>query len=78
MSHYQSPGPLLNPDLGERLEAEDRKRPIPGGAPPCPRCGAVMVRHVERHPAPRGGKSPFRIRLVCSSEECGSWTVYDW
>jgi hypothetical protein len=71
-------GPLLDPEDGDRLETEDRKRPIPGGAPKCPRCGSRIERHVERYPAPHGGASPFRVRLVCSSDECRSWTVYDW
>jgi hypothetical protein len=71
-------GPLLDPLTGDRLEEDDRKRPIPGGEPTCPLCGAEMVRHVEKPPAPRGGRSPFRVRLVCASEECGAWTVYDW
>lgn len=71
-------GPLLDPVSGDRLEEADRKRPIPGGEPACPLCGEAMVRHVEKHPAPRGGRSPFRVRLVCSSGECAAWTVYDW
>ena len=71
-------GPLLDPLAGDRLEEADRKRPIPGGEPLCPLCGSAMVRHVEKPPAPRGGRSPFRVRLVCSSETCGAWTVYDW
>jgi hypothetical protein len=71
-------GPLITPDAAEQLEQEDRKKPIPGGEPSCPTCGAPMVRHVEAHPAPRGGDSPFRVRLVCSSNDCRAWTVYDW
>lgn len=71
-------GRLLDPWKADAVEAEDRKKPIPGGAPDCPLCGAAMIRHVEKHPAPRGGSSPFRVRLVCSSSECGAWTVYDW
>jgi len=73
-----SPGPLLDPIAAERLEVEDRKRPIPGGEPSCPACGKKMVRRVERHPAPHGGESPFRVRLTCSEEACGAWTVYHW
>ena len=69
---------LLDPILGDKAEEEDRKRPIPGGEPECPLCSRKMVRLVERHPAPRGGTSPFRVRLVCPNEECGAWTVYDW
>ena len=53
-------------------------RPIPGGEPDCPRCARKMTRRVERYPAPRGGSSPFRVRLLCSNAQCGAWTVYDW
>ncbi len=69
---------LLDPEAGDRLEAEDRKKPIPGGEPECPRCSTRMTRRVEKYPAPRGGTSPFRVRLVCPNGECGAWTVYDW
>ncbi|HUF55096.1 MAG TPA: hypothetical protein VMM55_00895 [Thermohalobaculum sp.] len=71
-------GRLLDPWKAEAVEADDRARPTPGGEPACPLCGADMVRHVEKHPAPRGGASPFRVRLVCRSADCGAWTVYDW
>ncbi|MFQ5529717.1 MAG: hypothetical protein ACE5FP_05145 [Gemmatimonadota bacterium] len=71
-------GKLLPPDRAAALEGADRSQPIPGGEPQCPECGTTMIRHVEKHPAPRGGDSPFRVRLVCPSEDCGSWTVYDW
>jgi len=71
-------GKLLGPDRAAAVEATDRSKPIPGGEPQCPECSSVMARHVEKHPAPRGGGSPFRVRLVCSSEDCGAWTVYDW
>jgi hypothetical protein len=71
-------GSLLDPESSVELEAADREKPIPGGEPDCPRCGTRMTRRVERHPAPRGGSSPFRVRLVCPKEECGAWTVYDW
>jgi hypothetical protein len=74
----ESSGALLSPEASDRLEAEDRKKPIPGGEPDCPRCETKMTRRVERHPAPRGGSSPFRVRLVCPSAQCGAWTVYDW
>ena len=60
------------------LEERDRSKAIPGGEPDCPACGETMLRRVERHPAPREGGSPFRVRLVCPSEACGRWTVYDW
>lgn len=73
-----SEGSLLDPESADRLEAADREKPIPGGEPACPRCGTRMIRRVERHPAPRGGKSPFRVRLVCPGKDCGAWTVYDW
>ena len=73
-----TPGALLDPGASDRLEAEDRKRPIPGGEPDCPRCARKMTRRVERYPAPRGGSSPFRVRLLCPNAECGAWTVYDW
>jgi hypothetical protein len=69
---------LLDPEASDRLESEDRKKPIPGGEPDCPRCAAKMTRRVEKYPAPRGGSSPFRVRLVCPTDECGAWTVYDW
>lgn len=78
MPEQSATGPLLDPDRGNRLEAEDRKRPIPGGEPPCPLCGQKMIRRVERHPAPHGGVSEFRVRLVCPAHSCGAWTVYDW
>ena len=54
-------GALLDPEVSDRLEAEDRKKPIPGGEPDCPRCQRKMTRRVERYPAPRGGSSPFRV-----------------
>jgi len=71
-------GALLDPDGSDRLESNDRKKPIPGGEPDCPRCATKMIRRVERYPAPRGGSSPFRVRLVCPNGQCGAWTVYDW
>ncbi len=71
-------GPLLSPEVGAKLEEADRARPIPGGEPACPECGAKMTRLVEHHPAPRTDASPFRVRLVCSGKECRRWTVYDW
>lgn len=71
-------GPLLDPEQAEELEAADREHPIPGGEPTCPACGAEMIRSVEERPAPRADDSPFRVRLVCSSEGCRRWTVYDW
>jgi hypothetical protein len=71
-------GRLLDPWKAEAVEAEDRQNPIPGGEPECPVCGAEMIRHVEKPPAPRAGGSPFRVRLVCSADECAAWTVYDW
>ncbi len=71
-------GPLLDAEQSAPLEQHDRKHPGPGGEPDCPRCDAKMVRRVEVHPAPRSDDSPFRVRLVCASEECRCWTVYDW
>lgn len=71
-------GPLLEPRQAELAEQNDREKPGPGGEPDCPLCGTKMVRLVEKHPAPRGDDSPFRVRLVCSSGECRAWTVYDW
>lgn len=71
-------GPMLDPEQARTLEKADRQDPIPGGEPECPACGAGMVRSVEKHPAPRSDDSPFRVRLVCGSDECGRWTVYDW
>ena len=71
-------GRLLDPSSADAVEAADREKPIPGGEPECPMCGTEMLRHVEKHPAPRGDDSPFRVRLVCPSDECGAWTVYDW
>ena len=47
-------GALLDPEASDSLEAEDRKKPIPGGEPDCPRCATKMTRRVERYPAPRG------------------------
>ncbi|MFQ5690130.1 MAG: hypothetical protein ACE5HQ_07650 [Gemmatimonadota bacterium] len=71
-------GPLLDPEQSQELEKRDREHPGPGGEPDCPACGRRMVRIVEKHVAPRADSSPFRVRLVCSSERCGRWTVYDW
>ncbi|MFQ5678599.1 MAG: hypothetical protein ACE5HP_03990 [Gemmatimonadota bacterium] len=71
-------GPLLDPEQAEALEARDRQKPAPGGEPDCPVCGASMVRLVEKRPAPRSDDSPFQVRLVCSSADCRTWTVYDW
>ena len=71
-------GPLLGFEEGQTLERYDRKHPGQGGDPKCPRCSATMVRSVELHRAPRSDNSPFRIRLVCSSDDCMVWTVYNW
>ncbi|MDP2479641.1 MAG: hypothetical protein Q8W51_09325 [Candidatus Palauibacterales bacterium] len=78
MTQDDNLGPLLDLEQAAELEERDRARPIPGGEPECPACGAPMVRRVERHPYPRGGSSPFRVRLVCTAEDCRRWTVYDW
>lgn len=74
----ERPGPLLGPDESDALEARDREHAGPGGEPDCPRCGTKMVRRVEEHRAPRAHDSPFRVRLLCVSQDCGAWTVYDW
>ena len=78
MNTEEHTSPLLDPVMARQVEEEDRKRPIPGGEPECPLCRTRMVRRVERYPAPHGGSSPFRVRLVCQSESCGAWTVYEW
>jgi len=78
MTPEENLGPLLDVLQAVELEERDRARPIPGGEPDCPVCGEPMVRRVERHPAPREGGSPFRVRLVCSNADCRRWTVYDW
>jgi len=74
----QNLGPLLDPEKGETLEAHDREHSGPGGEPSCPVCSTAMVRMVEERRAPRSDASPFRVRLLCPSDECGAWTVYDW
>lgn len=71
-------GPLLDAEQAAALEERDREHVGPGHEPECPECGAPVVRMVEAHPAPRSDDSPFRVRLVCSAEECRRWTVYDW
>lgn len=71
-------GPLLDHEEGQALEEHDRAHPGPGGEPDCPRCGGTIIRCVEQHRGPRTDDSPFRVRLVCRSPECGAWTVYNW
>ena len=71
-------GLLLDFEAGGTLEQQDRKNTGPGGEPDCPRCETRMVRRVEQHRAPRSDDSPFRVRLVCPSAECGAWTSYNW
>jgi hypothetical protein len=71
-------GRLLDSEKGEALETRDREHSGPGGEPVCPLCETGMTRLVEEHRAPRGDASPFRVRLICSSAECGAWTVYAW
>lgn len=78
MGSLEGLGPLLPAEEAMKVEKADRARPIPGGEPECPTCGSKMARMVEQHSAPRSDESPFRVRLVCTSDECGSWTVYDW
>ena len=41
-------GAMLDPEASDSLEAEDRKKQIPGGEPDCPRCATKMTRRVER------------------------------
>ena len=77
-NNEETSGKLLGPHQADVLEEADRGQPNPGGEPPCPVCSSSMVRHVEKHPAPSGGDSSFRVRLVCTSADCGAWTVYDW
>ena len=60
------------------LERLDRANPIPGGEPPCPLCESKISRLVETYPSPHTGPSPFRVRLVCSNQDCRRWTVYAW
>ncbi|MFV1988253.1 MAG: hypothetical protein ACC682_13295 [Gemmatimonadota bacterium] len=74
----QNLGPLLDQEKGEALETHDRKHSGPGGEPTCPLCDSPMVRLVEERRAPRADDSPFRVRLICTSDECGAWSVYDW
>lgn len=71
-------GPLYDSDHSKKLETADRENPIPGGEPACPVCGQKTVRLVEAHHAPSAAKTAFRVRLVCSNQECRRWTVYDW
>lgn len=78
MSENNDLGPLYDARHAKELESSDRERPIPGGEPICPVCGSRTVRQVESHPAPRSDDSPFRVRLVCSNDECRRWTVYNW
>jgi hypothetical protein len=74
----QGLGPLLESAEAAKLERADRENPIPGGEPACPVCGAKMARLVEEHQSPHMGASPFRVRLICSNQECRCWTVYNW
>ncbi|MEE9133418.1 MAG: hypothetical protein V3U13_07645 [Gemmatimonadota bacterium] len=60
------------------LERADRENPIPGAEPPCPVCGAKTTRLVLEHQSHHTGTSPFRVRLVCSNQECRRWTIYNW
>ncbi len=71
-------GPLYDSDHSKKLESADRGNPIPGGEPACPVCGKKTVRLVETRHAPAASASSFRVRIVCSNEECRRWTVYDW
>ena len=71
-------GPLYEPAQAAELERQDREKPIPGGEPVCPACGARTHRFVEAHRAPRDDDSPFRVRLVCRNDECRRWLLYNW
>jgi len=71
-------GTLYEEKQAAELERADRNNPIPGGEPACPVCGAKLARLVEAHQAPSAGTSPFRVRLICSNEECRRWTIYNW
>lgn len=71
-------GPLYEAEHSRQLEAADRDNPIPGGEPVCPVCGAKTTRLVEAHHAPGPENSAFRVRLICSNNDCRRWTVYDW
>lgn len=78
MSENDDLGPLYEAEHSAQLERDDREKPIPGGEPACPVCGAKTSRRVESHPAPRSDQSPFRVRLVCTSADCRRWTIYNW
>jgi hypothetical protein len=72
------PGPLYEAAHASDLESADRENPIPGGEPNCPVCGSKTTRLVEAHQGKPTTGSTFRVRLVCSSDECRRWTVYNW
>jgi hypothetical protein len=78
MTEAHDLGPLYEAAHAAELERADRENPIPGGEPTCPVCGAKTARLVEEHYSPHAGPSRFRVRLVCSNEECRRWTVYNW
>lgn len=78
MIDIQDYGPLYSERDAAELERLDRENPIPGGEPSCPLCDHRLMRIVETHPAPRSDDSPFRVRLVCTDDDCGRWTVYTW
>ncbi len=71
-------GPLYESAHAAELERADRENPIPGGEPACPVCGAKIARLVEAPHGPPSTGSPFRVRLVCTGEDCRRWTVYNW
>jgi hypothetical protein len=72
------PVPMYEARHSADLERLDRENPIPGGEPPCPLCEGKISRLVEAHPSPHTGSSPFRVRLVCTNQNCRRWTVYAW
>lgn len=78
MTEFGDYGPLFEAEQAGQLQRDDRANPIPNAEPPCPVCNCKIVRLVEAHPAPRSDSSPFRVRLVCTNEDCRRWTVYNW
>jgi hypothetical protein len=78
MGSHNDPGTLFDAQHAADLERADRQNPIPGGEPPCPVCGGKLARMVEAHQSPDSGDSQFRVRLVCTADNCRRWTVYNW
>lgn len=78
MDDSSAPGTLYTAHHARQLEQADRGNPIPGSEPSCPVCGAKTARSVEAHQSPASGTSPFRVRLVCTNDDCRRWTIYNW